>query len=322
MRVLRLLPQLQKELTDLLSVSSFLMDLMGKILYNRNQDNGQGLQIPCSGRKKHREAEYCMDKEKSLQIFTAGVAKAAVTNRAKCWNQEHPELQAEVFSCGSVELARKILKGERCDVFVSADESILTGMMMPEYAGGYIVFAGNKIVVQDMSGKGINSRNWKEKLLEPDISFRNKNPYADPGGYRGVMAMLLADKYEEGLTKKLMEHPGHIGMDPALTEKNMPPYDYLFTYYSMAMASGANFAELPDIMNLSMPEYNKEYAEVSFEVDAENTVRGSDISHCVTIPKTAEHKEAARKFVEGFLSTDFKAYHFLEKREFAGESIL
>lgn len=263
-----------------------------------------------------------MNTDKTLKIFTAGVAKKAVCDCAERWNSRHPELEAGITSCGSVDLARRIMGGESCDVFVSADESILTDMLMDEYAEGYTVFAGNKIVLQDMSGIGINSGNWKEKLLLPDTVFRNKNPYGDPGGYRGVMAMLLADKYEEGLAKKLMEHPGHQGMDPSVRPEDMPPCDCLFTYYSMALSAGADFAELPDIMNLSRPELNDEYSQVSFAVDKDHTVKGSAISHCVTIPVGAEHRDEAKLFVSDFLKLDFGSFGFTEKREYAGKSIL
>ena len=254
-----------------------------------------------------------MEKQEFLQVFSAGVGKKAISDCAVKWNKKHPELPVKLSSCGSVDLARRIMAGEKCDVFLSADESIMTGILLPEYVKSYTVFAGNRIVLQDMSGRGITDKNWKEKLLEPDAVFKNKDPYGDPGGYRGVMALLLADKYENGLSRKLMEHPGHRGMDPEPAPENAPEPDYLLTYYSMAASAGAQFAELPDIMNLSKEELNDEDAQVSFAVDSRHTVRGSAISHCISVPEAAEHREAAEEFIEDFLKTDFSAYFLTRK---------
>ena len=119
-----------------------------------------------------------MNEEKTLKIFSAGVAKRAVSDMMERWNREHPGLKAELLSCGSVELARKIISGRRCEVFISADECVVNNMLMPEFAKGYIVFAGNKIVIEDMKGKGIDSCSWKEKLIDPAAVFRNKNPFS------------------------------------------------------------------------------------------------------------------------------------------------
>lgn len=260
--------------------------------------------------------------DNTLQILTAGVAKEIIKDVVEKWNETHDKLKAEMYSDGSVDLIRKIKAGDRCDVVVIADDTIIKSMMMPDLADGYIVFAGNHMVITAKGEKQITSENWKEVLLESDTRFAHKNPYADPGGYRGVMALMLADKVEEGLSEKLINHPGHIGMDPKLTLATLPPHDFLFEYYTGALSRGASFAQLPEIMDQSNPDLVREYAKISFAVDSENTVVCTPISHAVTIPTVAVHKEAAKEFVKMFLQTDFKALGFVERNEKFGEDIL
>ena len=193
---------------------------------------------------------------------------------------------------------------------------------MPQLATGYIVFAGNRMVISAKGDNTIDSTNWKEKLLDPDAKFAHKNPYADPGGYRGLMALMLADKVEAGLAEKLLNHPGHIGMDPKLTLATLPIHDYLFEYYTGAANRGAVFAQLSDIMDQSNPGFAEEYAKISFAVDSENTIVCTPISHAVTIPTVSQHKDAAKEFVKLFLQTDFVALNFVERNETVGEDIL
>ncbi|MCL2166350.1 MAG: substrate-binding domain-containing protein [Clostridiales bacterium] len=258
-------------------------------------------------------------KDAKLHILCAGVSMMLVQMLKDQWDALHPELPAAVKPAGSVDLIRLCIAGEPCDVLISADDVIIRDMMMPDYADGYRIWAGNKIVV---AGEDIGTENWEEKLLAPEATFKHHNPYGDPGGYRAVMAMLLADEYKPGLSDRLMHHPGHIGM-----EKNPPPgsqreAQYEFTYYSGAKASGKNFAELPAVMDLSDTTLTGVYAGVRFAVDDENTVTATPIAHALTIPKTAVHKEAAKEFAGMFLAVDKEAAGFLSRAGVVGRDPL
>ena len=252
-----------------------------------------------------------------LHVFCAGVSMKLVQETAKKWDTLHPELPVVVTPGGSVDLIRDCLAGDPCDVLISADDAIIRTMMMPEHADGCRIWAGNKMVV---AGEGITSENWEEKLLAPDATFKHHNPYGDPGGYRAVMTMLLADEYKPGLADRLMNHPGHIGM-----EKNAGPFGnmkeakYEFMYYSGAKASGKNYAELPAVMDLSDPALAAAYAKVCFSVDDDNTVTATPIAHALTIPKTAVHKEAAKEFAGMFLAIDKASAGFLPRDGVYGE---
>ena len=255
-----------------------------------------------------------------LHVFSAGVAKDIAQEKVDEFNSRHNDIEARLISAGSVELGKRIMSGERCDVFITADDSILTNMMMPEFVDGYVIFAGNKIVVQAIEDAYISDDTWEKVLLDENTTFKNKNPYLDPGGYRGVMALLLADNYKPGLSEKLMNHKGHFGMEK--DSKDTPrDCDFIITYYTNAIKSGKPFACLPEVMDLSNPKLAKTYEKVSFAVDDNNVIKASPISHCITIPKAAQFKKEAQEFVKSFLDTDFSKYHFSSYREEKGQKL-
>ena len=84
-------------------------------------------------------------------------------------------------------------------------------------------------------------------------------------------------------------------------------------YRSGAIASGKNFAELPDIMNLSNPALAEEYSQASFAVDEKNTVIATPIAHALTIPRAALHKEQAKEFARMFLEIDKESQGFIPR---------
>jgi ABC-type molybdate transport system substrate-binding protein len=247
----------------------------------------------------------------TLRIFSAGVATAVVKDRAAEWQALHPECPAEIEFGGSVDLIRRVRGGEPCDLLIMADDTIINTMLTPDHAEGCRIFARNKMVIAAGAGKTIDNNNWIEKLLAPGAVFMHMNPYGDPGGYRAVMSILLADQVRAGLSARLMNHPGHIGMDRNLTMQNMPPWDYSFTYRSMAVFRGLTFAELPPVMDLSDPAMENIYNSVTFSVDEGNTVRGSAIRHGLTIPRSAQNPDAAGEFEKLFMGSDFAHYGFL-----------
>lgn len=255
-----------------------------------------------------------------LTIFSAGVARNVVTQTISQWNQQNPQLPAQLITGGSVDLIRRCLSGEPCDLLILADNNIIDSMMIPHAASGYVVFAGNRMVIAANEGYEINSDNWQSKLLDPSATFDHHNPYADPGGYRAVMSMLLADHLEEGLSQKLLNHPGHFGMDDSLSE--IPEIKYCFDYYTRASERNAPIADLPTIMDLSSDEYSDEYAKIQFKVDETYAITATPICHALTIPLSAQHPDEAKQFANLFLTTDFTKFGFVQRYSVEGKNIL
>ncbi len=248
----------------------------------------------------------------TIKIFSAGVAGGLTKQAAEEFQRSHPDVNCQVELGGSTGGIRKLLAGAEYDVMVLADCSNIEEMMMPEYADGYCVWAGNSIVAM---GEGINDGNWKEKLTAPDSRILHMNPYDDPGGYRAVMAMKLADAVEPGLSGRLLHHPNYHGLDRAQYETRpaldqMEPGTYFLGYKTLAVGRGLPYANLPDEMNLSNPAYESLYRSVSFSVDGGAVVAGTAILHGIVIPKQTRNQALAVEFAKAFLAARFSAYGF------------
>ena len=203
-------------------------------------------------------------------------------------------------------------------LIVLADAELITTMLIPTHVDGFYVFAGNSIAIMATSDDAtINAGNWKETLLHPSATFGHYDPFFDPGGYRALMACMLADHIEPGLSRKLLEHPGRVVVTPGTN----PLPQFIFTYLSSAQKSGKPFVVLPDEMALSNDEMNPIYREAVFDL-GESKVFGSAISLALTIPFTARNKEMAQKFAREFIQSDFASEGFSLKNKVVGKNPL
>lgn len=259
-----------------------------------------------------------------LKIFCAGVAGKLADETVSRFKTVYPDIEVCLQRGGSTAGVNKLLSGEKFDVMILADNSNIEQMLMPSYVDGYFIWGGNEMVIM---GNDITNENWKDKLLDPESVITHRNPYDDPGGYRAVMSLKLADNIEKGLSEKIFANPGYKGLDrnqyirkappafwggkpPGKKEipKGPPPMKdghYDIIYRSAPVSMGRTFSELPGVMNLGDPKFESDYNKVSFEVDGGETVRGTTIYHAVCIPVNSEQKDFAEKFVKEFLKTDF-----------------
>ena len=266
-----------------------------------------------------------------LKVFCAGVAGRLARKAADAFAAVHPDVQVDLQIGGSTAGVNRLLAGEAFDVLILADNSDIDNRLMPEHADGYFIWGGNAMTV---IGCDITPENWKERLSDPSSVITHRNPYDDPGGYRAVMALMLADRVESGLTKRIMDNLGYVGLDraqyvrpprpagasagerPKFKGPEPPkPGRYDISYRSMPVGLGFPYVDLPAVMNLGDPAYEEAYRSVSFMVDSaagecSEEVRGTTIYHAVCIPKNAPHAEEARAFVAEFLKTDFVARGF------------
>jgi molybdate/tungstate transport system substrate-binding protein len=255
---------------------------------------------------------------KQLNVFTAGVAMEVAGQAVEKWNRLHHDCLAKLTRGGSVDGIRSFLAGEPFDLLILADDTNIASMLMPDHCGSYHIFAGNKMVLAASpdrpEAQTLNSSNWLEKILDPKTTFFHFDPHGDPGGYRAVMTMLLADQYQAGLSDKLLKHPGRICQKPGHNNQaGKPVFDYLFAYYSMAKSRGLAFAELPDVMDLSQEKLADNYSKVKFEVDDKTTVIGAPITHALTIPLKTPYPQEAQELANLFLAIDFSAFNFLPR---------
>lgn len=256
----------------------------------------------------------------TLKVFSAGVAGKIARDAVERFKAEHEGVEVELKIGGSVAGINEYLAGEKYDVLILADNENIDELMMPEYVDGYFIWGGNEMVV---IGEGVTEENWKDVLTDPANTVKHVNPFNDPGGYRAVMAMKLADKVEPGLSEKILGNPSYKGLDrnqykrPPMEPGKKPPMPpkqepgtYMIAYKSGAVARGANFATLPAVMNLGSIDHEEDYKSVSFDVDGGKTVAGNVILHAITIPKATENRELAEDFAKVFLANRFMMMGF------------
>ncbi|MCU0639356.1 MAG: extracellular solute-binding protein [Candidatus Krumholzibacteria bacterium] len=254
--------------------------------------------------------------KKEITIFHAGSLSVPLKLIAADFMKENPGVGVLLEAAGSRASARKITDlGRRCDVFASADYSIIDEMLIPAHAAWNIRFAANEmaIVMRDGSARQgeIASDNWFMILLEEDVAFGRSDPDSDPCGYRAIMTMKLAEDHYgiEGLAGRLLaKDTRHVRPKEtdllALLESGT--IDYIFLYRSVAKQHGLPYVELPDEVNLGNPALDDYYsrAQVAISGDAPGSVvvkSGESMGYGVTIPLGAPEPEIAMAFVKFLL---------------------
>ncbi|EGZ20479.1 hypothetical protein PHYSODRAFT_245923 [Phytophthora sojae] len=227
---------------------------------------------------------------------------------------------------GSVKLANLIVNGSQADVFISADASVNSELLMGDandnLISWYITFGETSIGLgyypespyADVFAAVENgSLLWYEALLQnPGMKLGRTDPDADPKGYRTVMMFELAEQYYNttGLVSGILGSATN--RDQIFSEENLETYlssgdlDVGFFYAVEAGSlSGINFITLPEEINMGNPAHDDEYATVSYTNSETGTVyNGSASIYTVTILNNATHMSEAEEFVAYLLSSD------------------
>lgn len=254
-----------------------------------------------------------------LIVFHAGSLSVPFMEVAGAFTKEYPNVRVLREAAGSRACARKIADlGRPCDVFGSADYTVIETLLIPEHAEWCVRFASNEmaIVYDDDSRRAgeINRENWHEILLDDDVAFGRSDPNADPCGYRTVLVVKLAEKHYgvEGLAEALLaKDTRHIRPKEtdllALLEANA--LDYIFLYRSVAEQHNLNYLTLPDEVNLKKPEFADVYRTAAVAISGKQpgetiAKRGEPMIYGVTIPNNAPNRDAAMAFVTFLLEKD------------------
>ncbi|KAH7476489.1 hypothetical protein PRIC1_000498 [Phytophthora ramorum] len=235
-------------------------------------------------------------------------------------------IATSLLAKGSVKLANLLVNGSQADVFISADASVNTELLMGDandnLISWYITFGETSIGLgyypespyTDVFAAVQNgSLLWYEALLQnPDVKLGRTDPDADPKGYRTVMMFELAEEYYNvtGLVSDILGNATN--RDQIFSEENLETYlssgdlDVGFFYAVEAGSlSGVNFISLPEEINMGNPGLNDEYATVSYTNSETGTVyNGSASIYTVAILNNATHMSEAEEFVAYLLSSD------------------
>lgn len=262
-----------------------------------------------------------------LVIFHAGSLALPMREITKSFQREYPQTKVILESAGSLACARKITDLRKpCDVFASADYSIITELLIPNQARWAIPFSGNEMAIvyheRSRKHKEISSGNWFEILLDEDVSFGRSDPNMDPCGYRAIFTMLLAEKYyKRGFLARRLQEKNREYIRPKETDLlallEMGEIDYIFLYRSVAVQHGLMFLALPDEINLKRPDLGALYSTVEVGIAGKNPgsstkKKGAPIVYGVTIPSNSPNPETAQAFVD-FLLDEERGMKILEE---------
>lgn len=262
-------------------------------------------------------------------VFHAGSLSGPFQKIAKAFEAVHPEIKVVLEGSGSREAARKVTELNRpCDIVASADYETIDTLMKPEFAKFNVFFARNKavLVYTDKSkyADEINGDNWYTILARPDVEYGHTDPNLDPGGYRAVLSMQLAEKYYQlpGLYQRLENnfHPTNIVNNGAEIQEKLRAgqLDYFFMYESSAKQGGYRYVKLPEQLDFSSLQYADYYQQAVLKLTgrAEGTfveVKGQPIIYGLTLVNNSPHRAEALEFLE-FLLTD--GQEFMNKAGF------
>jgi molybdate/tungstate transport system substrate-binding protein len=252
---------------------------------------------------------------KKLPILHAGSLTATFTRVNAEFKKIHPEVEIVSEAAASADVVRRITEQKReCGILASADYKLIPEMMFPDYAGWYIVFASDEIVLcySDKSKyqNEINTDNWYQILLRDGVTYALHDPDQDPGGYRTLMVWQLAERYykTDELYRKLVSSPGYKILPGNLISLcELGNLDYAFAYKASAFQNHARFISLPENINLASREFADFYTQAQVKIKGSKpgetiTLNGEPILFALTIPRAFSNQELAASWVDFLLS--------------------
>ena len=254
-----------------------------------------------------------------LQIFHAGSLTIPFAQVSEEFNKLYPDVEILLESAGSLTTIRKVTElHKECGVIGSADYTLISQLMFPEYTEWYIVFATNQICIaytdQSQFADELNGDNWYEILQRDRVKYGRSDPNQDPCGYRTLMVWQLAEAYYgvSGLYDKLyaaegdMERPKSVELIALLESGDL---DYAFEYSSVAAQHNLDYVVLPPEINLANEEFNDFYATAGVEISGKQpgemiVKKGKSIVYGVTIPSNFPRQQLAVAWVDFLLSPE------------------
>lgn len=239
-----------------------------------------------------------------VKIFHAGSVAASLDSLTKEYMKIHPDTKFVLESSGSIDAVKKITAmGQTADLVISADYATIQNYMFPAAADWNLNFAGNRMVLMytDKSklADQIKADNWYKLLSSPGaVKIGNSDPNLDPGGYRCLMTMKLAEKFytSPGLYNKLVSNTA-ITVNKTYDDLKTGNIDYIIGYESSAKQNGFKTIELPKEVNLDMNGPADYYKNAVVKSDGKE-IAATPIQYGLTIPKNAINPAAAVEFIK------------------------
>ncbi len=255
-----------------------------------------------------------------LIIFHAGSLTVPFAAMEKDFEARYPGIDLQRESGGSTRMARLISEiGKPADLMASADFQVIDQGLIPRLADFNIRFATNELVLiyseKSKFADEINRDNWFDILGRPGVFWGHSDPNVDPGGYRSLMVIQLAEKYyrKPGLYEKLLANrPMENLRDKAASLSFMVQngdLDYAWSYRSLALQHNLKFVSLDDHINLANSAHDSFYRQARVRVSGEKPGthidrEGRFVAYGITVLKNAPNREAAEAFLAYLLTPE------------------
>jgi molybdate/tungstate transport system substrate-binding protein len=271
--------------------------------------------VACSPADRERGAAGAS----TLVVFNAGSLAAPLRAALDSFAARRP-VTVQQESAGSLETARKLTALDRVpDVIALADAEVFPQLLVPEHASWFALFARNRMVVaytdRSRHAAEMGPATWHRVLARPDVEVGRSDPDLDPNGYRTLLTLQLAERHygEPGLAARLLGRAPPRNVRPkeadlvALLQAG--ELDYIWSYESIARATGLRYVRLPARIDLGEPAESTFYATASVRVVGRRpgdslTFAGQPIVYALSIPRRAPHPAAAEAFVAYLLGPD------------------
>ncbi|NCC71898.1 MAG: extracellular solute-binding protein [Sphingobacteriia bacterium] len=257
--------------------------------------------------------------QQTLHIIHAGSLTYPVKMISQAFQKEYPDVTILSEAWGSKAGARRIMEIETpCDIYLSADYSVIEQMLIPDHAEWYIKFAANEMAIvyteKSKFADKINQQNWYEIMLHPDVHLARSNPDHDPCGVRTVFTAKLAELFykKEGLAEMLLQknldniRPKETDLIALLESGHV---DYIFLYRSVAQQHHLSYVQLPAELNQGNPLMENWYAGVSTETlgakpGTSIVEKGKSMVYGLTIPKKSKKRHLAENYLVFMLDSN------------------
>jgi molybdate/tungstate transport system substrate-binding protein len=241
-----------------------------------------------------------------LVIKHAGGLNAAFGELNKEFKRLHPDVELVDEMGGSVDLVREVVNGKECGVLGSADYSLIPRLMFPAHAEWYIIFASIQMTLrysaESKYADQVNETNWYEILQRDGVTLWHPDANGDPGGYRALMVLQLAEKYYKipGFYGRIMASHSCV-FNRSNFQESRSGYGFSYGMHAPPQ-SGMKFIRLPEEIDLSNSKFKDFYrqAEIKIAGDAPGesmVLQGEPIYFGLTIPRNLVNQEIAVAWV-------------------------
>lgn len=279
-----------------------------------------------------------------LTIYHAGSLSSVMNATAKEFEKEHPNVEVRLQPYGSVEAIKQITElNKSADIMASADYGLIDQRMFPNYATWNLEFARNDLVIaytnKSQYSDHINGQNWYQVFSTGNVTYGFSDPNSDPGGYRAVMMMQLANSYynnstifnnlvvehtditsEQNGTGWIIQSPTNMNPDSKIilsrpkevdlmSSLESGSLDYAIVYKNVAeqqKSSGVKYVSLPGELSLNDTQYESDYKNIkliqNYGSNKTSTVTLSPIVYGITVVKNSTNYDLAVLFVQLLIS--------------------